>query len=215
MDRLTLSGVLAAGLLVWQGVALAQSPARAEEFGGSDLRDIRLGMAATELAESGYVDFSCAADPKRTLAGWKDWHDCPVEKSGTRAIRFGYDPSTSRDGTMVAGHPAILTLLIDDTGHVAGLQIETDPKARLYIRKKAFLLGIQARSRYGPEGWTCSEGRPEAGDQPVGGVYLKERCTKTVSGRSLIVERNLFRRPGQDIQSFVDETRISILRAKD
>ena len=42
---------------------------------------------------------------------------------------------------MVAGHPAILTLLIDDTGHVAGLQIETDPKARLYIRKKAFLLG--------------------------------------------------------------------------
>ena len=33
---------------------------------------------------------------------------------------------------MVAGHPAILTLLIDDTGHVAGLQIGTDPKARLY-----------------------------------------------------------------------------------
>ena len=215
MDRLTRSGVLAAGLLAWQAVALAHSPARTEEFGGNDLRDIRLGMAATELAESGYVDFSCAADPKRTLSGWKDWRDCPTDASGTRAIRFGYDPTTSRDGTMVAGHPAILTLLIDDTGHVAGLQIETDPKARLYIRKKAFLLGIQARSRYGPEGWTCSEGQPEAGDQPVGGVYLRERCAKTVSGRSLIVERNLFRRPDQDIKSFVDETRISILRATD
>jgi hypothetical protein len=204
MDRLTRSGVLAAGLLAWQAVALALSPARAEEFGGNDLRDIRLGMAATELAESGYVDIY-----------WKEWRDCPAGASGTRAIRFGYDPSTSRDGTMVAGHPAILTLLIDDTGHVAGLQIETDPKARLYIRKKAFLLGIQARSRYGPEGWTCSEGQPEAGDQPVGGVYLRDRCTKTVSGRSLIVERNLFRRPNQDIKSFVDETRIRILRAKD
>jgi hypothetical protein len=215
MDRLTLSGVFAAGLLAWQAVALVHSPARAEEFGGNDLRDIRLGMAATELAESGYVDFSCAADPKRTLSGWKDWRDCPTDVSGTRAIRFGYDPTTSRDGTMVAGHPAILTLLIDDTGHVVGLQIETDPKARLYIRKKAFLLGIQAKSRYGPEGWTCSDGQPEAGNQPVGGVYLRERCTKTVSGRSLIVERNLFRRPDQDIKSFVDETRISILRAGD
>jgi len=44
---------------------------------------------------------------------------------------------------MVAGHPAILTLLIDDNGHVTGLQIETDPKARLYVRKKAFLLGLR------------------------------------------------------------------------
>jgi hypothetical protein len=136
MYRLMRSGVLAAGLLVWQAVALAHSPARAEEFGGNDLRDIRLGMAATELAESGYVDFHCAADSKRTLSGWKDWRDCPADASGTRAIRFGYDPTTSRDGTMVAGHPAILTLLIDDTAHVAGLQIETDPRARLYIRKK-------------------------------------------------------------------------------
>ncbi|MBR1272868.1 hypothetical protein JQ629_35910 [Bradyrhizobium sp. AUGA SZCCT0222] len=210
-----LSGVVAAGLLVWQAVALAHSPARTEEFGGNDLRDIRLGMAASELTETGYVDFSCADDPKRTLAGWNNWRDCPADARAMRAIRFGYDPFTSRDGTMVAGHPAILTLLIDDTGHVAGLQIETDPKARLYIRKKAFLLGIQAKSRYGQEGWTCSEGQPGAGDQPVGGVYLKERCTKTVSGRSLTVERNLFRRPDQDIKNFVDDTRISILRARE
>jgi hypothetical protein len=215
MRRLKLPGVLAAGLLAWQALALAGSPARTEEFGGNDLRDIRVGMATTELAESGYVDFSCATDEKRTLAGWKNWRDCPADASGTRAIRFGYDPSTSRDGTMVAGHPAILTLLIDDTGHVAGLQIETDPKARLYIRKKAFLLGLQAKSRYGSDGWVCTEGQPGAGDQPVEGIYLKERCTKTISGRSLIVERNLFRRPDQDIKSFVDETRINILRARD
>ncbi|HET9536831.1 MAG TPA: hypothetical protein VFP43_16065 [Mesorhizobium sp.] len=143
MRRLKLPGVLAAGLLAWQAVALVNSPARAEEFSGNDLRDIRLGMAAAELGESGYVDFACAADPKHTLAGWTNWRDCPSDASGTRAIRFGYDPSTSRDGTMVAGHPAILTLLIDDTGHVAGLQIETDPKARLYVRKKAFLLGLR------------------------------------------------------------------------
>jgi hypothetical protein len=214
MGRVKLTGILAAGLLAWQAVALGNSPARTEEFSGNDLRDIRLGMAAAELPDSGYVDFACAADMKRTLAGWQNWRDCPADAGGTRAIRFGYDPLTSRDGTMVAGHPAILTLLIDDTGHVAGLQIETDPKARLYIRKKAFLLGIQARSRYGSDGWTCTEGQPDAGDQPVGGVYVKERCAKTISGRSLVVERNLFRRPDQDAKSFVDETRISILKAK-
>lgn len=206
-------GILAAVLLALEAVVLASSPARPEEFSGNDLRDIRVGMAATELGESGYVDFACATDPKQALAGWTNWRDCPADATGTRAIRFGYDPTVSRDGTMVAGHPAVLTLLIDDSGHVAGLQIETDPKARLYIRKKAFLLGLQARSRYGADGWACTEGQPNAGDEPVGGVYLRERCTKTISGRSVIVERNLFRRAGQDMKNFVDDSRISIKAA--
>jgi hypothetical protein len=210
---LKLSGTLAAALLAFQAVALANSPAWTQEFSGNDLRDIRIGMSTAELGESGYGDFACATDPKHSLAGWTNWRDCPADTGGTRAIRFGYDPSMSRDGTMVAGHPAILTLLIDDSGHVAGLQIETDPKARLYIRKKAFLLGLQAKSRYGSDGWACTDGKPDAGDQPVGGVYLRERCTKTVSGRSLVVERNLFLRAGQDIKNFVDETRISIKAA--
>jgi hypothetical protein len=42
--------------------------------------------------------------------------------------------------------------------------------------------------------------------------YVKERCTKTIGGRSLVVERNLFRRPNQDIKSFVDETRLDALK---
>lgn len=191
----------------------ANFPVQAQAFEGNDLRDIRVGMAAAELNQSGYVDFACAADLKHRLDGWANWRDCPADASGARAIRFGYDPLISRDGTLVAGHPALLTLLIEDSGRVAGLQIETDPKARLFLRKKAFLLGQQAKSRYGAEGWACTEGQPGAGDEPVGGVYLRERCTKTTSGRALTVERNLFRRPGQDIKSFVDETRISIKAA--
>jgi hypothetical protein len=216
MNRLKLSGILAAAVLAVLAVTLANSPARTEEFSGNDLRDIHLGMAVADLQDSGYVDFACAAEPKHMLAGWTNWRDCPADANGTRAIRFGYDPSTSRDGTMVAGHPALLTLLIDETGQVGGLQIETDPAARLYIRKKAFLLGQQAKSRYGADGWACTDGQPDAGgDQPVGGVYPRERCTKTISGRALVIERNLFRRPDQDSKSFVDETRITILRAKE
>ena len=210
IDRLRKTVTIAACLFACQMATLANSPIRAEQLEGNDLRDIRVGMAAAELNPSGYIDFACAADLKHSLDGWTNWRDCPADRDGTRSIRFGYDPMISRDGTLVAGHPALLTLLIDDSGHVAGLQIDTDPKARLFLRKKAFLLGQQAKSRYGEEGWTCTEGQPGAEGEPVGGVYLRERCTKTTSGRTLTVERNLFRRPGQDIKNFVDETRISI-----
>lgn len=207
-----LAGLTAAALLLSQVVTPAAPAARADEFQGNDLRDIRIGMRIADLPKEGYVDFVCAADSKHTLSGWASWKECPADAAAQHAIRFGYDPFTSREGTMVAGHPAVLTLLVDEVGQVAGLKIETDPKARLYIRKKAFLLGLQAKSRYGTEGWACNEGQPEGGEQPVGGVYLKERCAKTINGRAVVVERSLFRRPDQDAKSFVDETRISILR---
>jgi hypothetical protein len=182
--------------------------------GGNDLRDIRLGMPATDLPDAGYADLACATDTQKSLTTWQGWRDCPADPSGFHAIKFGYDPATSREGTIVAGHPAILTLLVDDAGIVSGLRIETDPKARLYIRKKAFLFGTQAKSRYGLDGWSCTEAQPDAGEQPVGGVFVRERCSKTVQNRSIVVERSLFRKPEQDIKSFVDETRMTILLTK-
>jgi hypothetical protein len=191
----------------------ALQQAAAQDALGNDLRDIRIGIAIADLPSAGYVDFSCAIDADRTLWGWSDWRDCPAGADALRALRFGYDPATSRNGTVVAGHPVILTALIDNAGTVAGLKIETDPKARLYLRKKAFLFGPQVKARYGPDGWTCTQAQPQAGEQPVGGVYVKERCAKTIQGRAVVVERNLFRQAGQDEKNFVDETRVTILRA--
>ena len=188
-------------------------PAAPQGVSDNDLRDIRIGAALAGLPSTGYVDFACAADVNIKLSGWPQWRNCPRGADGLRALRFGYDPVTSRDGTVVAGHPVILTALIDAAGVVAGLKIETDPKARLYLRKKAFLFGPQVQARYGASGWTCTQDKPDAGEQPVGGVYLKERCAKTVRGRALVVERKLFRLAGQDEKSFVDETDVTILRA--
>src|SRR5689334_6456576 len=167
---------------------LTTLPAAAEDFSGNDLRDIRIGLAVAELPSIGYAGFSCAADTNVKVSGWSGWRDCPADPDGLRALRFGYDPSTSRDGTIVAGHPAVLTALIDDKGTIAGLKIETDPKARLYLRKKAFLFGPQVKARYGTEGWDCAEAELGAGEQPVGGVHVKERCTKTIQGRALVIE---------------------------
>lgn len=186
--------------------------AQAQRSHSKDLREIEVGMAVMELPVAGYTNFVCAG---KRIAGWSAWRDCPVDAEGLHAIRFDYDPATSREGTIVAGHPAILTLFVEDGGVVAGLRIETDPQARLYKRKKAFLLGLQVKSRYGEDGWTCREGQPSGGEQPLGGVFVKESCTKTLEGRSIEVERNLFRRPDQDTKSFVDETRIIIFRTKD
>jgi hypothetical protein len=187
--------------------------AAAEGFSGNDLRDIRIGGRVTELPSSGYAGFSCPAEPTVKVTDWSGWRDCPAGPDGLRALRFGYDPSTSSEGTIVAGHPVVLTALIDNEGMIAGLRIETDPKARLYLRKKAFLFGPQVKARYGSDGWNCTEAELGAGEQPIGGVHVKERCTKTIQGRALIVERNLFRKAGQDEKSFVDETRVTILRA--
>lgn len=199
-----------AGLLL---AALLGANSAAQEFRGNDLRDIRVGMTVNELPKTGYVGFACAADGK-AIPGWEKWGDCPVDVAGMHAIKFGYDPASSREGTMVAGHPVALTLMIDNAGQAAELEIETDPTARLYMHKKAFLLGMQARSRYGSEGWACTDAAPNAGEQPVGGVYVNEQCKKTVSGRSLVVERRLFRRPNQDAKTFVDETSIKIQKDK-
>ena len=200
--------------MVAGGVALtALQQAAAQDFTGNDLRDIRIGIAVADLPSEGYADFSCAAGADIKLSGWSDWRDCPAGADGLRAVRFGYDPATSRNGTVVAGHPAILTALIDNVGMVAGLKIETDPKARFFLRKKAFLFGPQVKARYGPDGWACTQAQLDAGEQPVGGIYVKERCTKSIQGRAVVVERNLFRQAGQDEKSFVDETRVTILRA--
>ncbi len=62
-------------------------------------------------------------------------------------------------------------------------------------------------------GETCTQAELAAGEEPVGGVHVKEKCTKTMQGRALTIERNLFRKVGQDEKNFVDETRVTILRA--
>jgi hypothetical protein len=206
--RVRMRSVLPAAFLL---AVVQQAPA--QDYHGTDLRDIKIGGKAADLPGAGYIDFSCATAANAKPAGWSSWHDCPAGPDGLHALHFGFDPATSRDGTIVAGHPVVLTALIDNDGIVAGLKIDTDPKTRLYLRKKAFLFGPQVKARYGSDGWACTQSDLAADEEPVGGVHVKERCTKTTRGRTLTIERNLFRKTGQDERNFVDETRVTILRA--
>lgn len=210
--------VLAALLLA----SAAACPAAADTLPGTpenDLREFRVGMAADEMPRTGYLGFACADGSGRKLGGWQDYRQCPAQASGWHAVRFQYDEAANPlakvnglyEGTKVGGHPVLLTALMGDDSRLKGLVIETDPAARLYLRKKAFLFGEQARARYGDANWTCASQEPSPDQEPVGGVFANEHCEKTTPGRKLTLDRVLFRRAGQGLKDFVSRSRLEIL----
>lgn len=192
--------------------------ARAEE---RDLRDLQVGMAVSSLPAKGYTDLACAAQPETTLGGWGEYRACPPDPSnGLREIRFRYDDEASElarsnerySGTKVAGQRVLLSLLVGADAHVEGLRIRTDPGARLFERRRAFLFGEQVKNRYGEEGWTCAGSAPGPDEEPVGGVFVKEHCEKSTPDRRLALDRWLFRRPGEELRQFHGGTAVTIMR---
>lgn len=206
---------VAAAALALSAAALLAATAAAGE---NDLRDLRVGMEARDLPRSGYLGFACADAPDTALLDWRDYARCPADAAGRRAVRFRYDDVANPQalandkyaGTKVGGHPVLLTLLIGGEGRVDGLLIETDPSARLFFRKKAFLFGELAKARFGEDGWACTSGQPTEDAQPVGGVFVQERCEKATPTRRYVLDRALFRRPGEELRSFVSRSRLEI-----
>ena len=206
---------LAAALL---GLALcaATTGTRAEE---GDIRDLSVGQSAAELPQIGYVELACAAKPDTALDSWADYEKCPVDKDGRREVRFQFDDSTNPRaqyndnlrGTRIGGHPVLISLRLTAKGVVDAILIETDPKVRLFLKKKAFLMALQIRERYGAEGWTCAD-RPRAdGEEAIGGQFIKEHCEKATATRRYAYDRSLYQKSGQDLRDFVSTTRFSIM----
>lgn len=198
---------------------LSAGPARAAEDPlEGDLRDLRVGMRVAELPAEGYVDLACGGEPGVALASWAEFARCPQDADGLREVTFAYAESPLAElgdrweGTKVAGHPVIPSLLIDEAGLVQGIRIVTDPDTRLYLKKKAFLLGIRVMGRYGRDGWTCTEAEPGAGRTPVGGMFIDRRCEKVFHDRRLILETDLYRTAEQQGQEFTGATRLEIFR---
>jgi hypothetical protein len=202
--------------------ALAAGPASAAEDPlEGDIRDLRVGMSVAELPAEGYVDLACGNDggePGAALGGWAEFERCPPDARGLHEVAFAFGPSPLAalgdrwEGTKVAGHPVIPSLLIDDRGVVQGIRIVTDPDARLYLKKKAFLFGIRVMGRYGREGWACTEAAPDAGKTPVGGMLIDRRCEKVFHDRRLILKTDLYRTADQEGREFTDATRLEIFK---
>ena len=103
-----------------------------------DLRDLRVGMAVDQLPAEGYVDLACGNNggaPGAALARWAEFARCSPDTAGLHEVAFAYAKSPLAElgerweGTKVAGHPVIPSLLIDEQGVVQGLRIVTDPTA--------------------------------------------------------------------------------------
>jgi hypothetical protein len=215
MRQATLRLALAAGLLAAQAAGAAEDPSE------GDLRELRVGMTVGELPAEGYTDLACGHDggaPGEPLGAWQDYGRCAQDARGLHEVVFAFAESRLAalgdrwEGTKVAGHPVIPSLLIDDAGVVQGLRIVTDPDARLYLKKKAFLFGIRVMGRYGRDGWTCTD-LPPGDKQPVGGMLIDRHCEKQDHDRRLILETDLYRAAGQEGREFTGAARLEILHA--
>lgn len=199
---------------------LAAGIANAQPTQG-DLRSFRIGMPVNELPTTGYVGFACAAAPHHALAGWAEYAECPKGEDGFHAVAFRYgrasDPEAALGedyrGTKVAGHPALVALLIDDHGIVQGIRIATDPDVPLYLHKKAFLFAGQVKARYGEQGWHCTEMAPQPGQSPIGDEFINRSCEKTTATRRYVLTQQLFARTGQPLRDFVSAAEVTILAA--
>lgn len=185
----------------------------------TDLRQFQVGMKVQDLPATGYQDFACADAPDITLKDWSGYGQCPTGKLGFHAVSFRFSESSnplaaiSEDahGTRVAGHPVLISLLIGDDGIVHGLRIATDPKAHLYLHKKAFLFAGQVRAHYGDSGWQCTDAKPHGDEQPIGDVFIDRTCTKQTATRSITVVQQLFRHAGEPLKDFVSATEMTVL----
>ena len=179
-----------------------------------ELRGLRLGMQAATMSTDGFDDFACGSNggpPRAPLSGWTDFHTCRAEASGLHEVYVRFDDQqayqakafgdptlpSEADGTRVAGHPVILSVLFNDSGIAEEIRIVTDPRAPLSLRRMAQLLRLRVIAHYGEEDWTCVDLPPEPGETPVGKIFIKQRCEKTTPEHHLIMQARLLRKPGQ------------------
>jgi hypothetical protein len=205
-----------AGLLVALALALALRPAGAfaQAADPGELHGLKLGLKAGTMTLDGFGELACGSNggpPRQKLDDWSDFAKCRAEPSGLHEVYARFDDedefvaraidqplyASGRIGTRVAGHPIILSALFDDAGVLRGLRFVSDPRASPLERRMAHLLRLAIINHYGPDGWSCTDLPAEAGETPVGGVFIKQRCVKETPERHMTVEAHLLRKPGQ------------------
>ena len=204
----------AAAALASAAVLAACAHAFAQPAEQGELRGLKLGQVATEMATDKFGEFACGSNgsaPREPLNGWGDFRKCRPEASGLREVYVRYDDReeyaarAANDlalaerlaGTKVAGHPVILSVLFDDAGTVRMIRYVTDPRAPMDQRRFGHLLRLRILERYGSQGWTCADQPAEAGETPVGNIFIKQRCEKVQPERRLVMQVRMLRKPGQ------------------
>jgi hypothetical protein len=175
----------------------------------SDLRGVNVGMSAQDLPASGYRNLSCVGATSQPLENWSDWKSCPAGPDGLHRMHLEYD-QPGQDDTLVAGHPVDLSASFDDSGRLVRIEIKTQDHTSLYMRKKAYRLGLQAREHYGDEGWTCKNAQPGPNEEAIGPTYINDTCSKTEGNRAIEVTSRFFHKTGGSPRDFVSESLVVV-----
>ena len=187
--------------------------APAEPPAPTDIRDLRVGMTLAELPRAGYADFTCAGPDARPIDGWAGFRACAADGSGEREVAFRFD-DTPEHTTQVAGQPVRLSLVLDGDGVVMAIRMQTDPGRRVFTRKRGVHFGENVMARYGDSGWACSNAGPTTRELPVGHIFIRQHCEKTVRDRHLVVDRALFRGADQPADAFTSESSFTVTLVK-
>jgi hypothetical protein len=175
----------------------------------SDLRGVNIGMSVQDLPSSGYHNVSCIGATTQQLESWRDWTSCPANADGLRGLHVEYD-QPGQDTTMVAGHPVDLSVFFDGSGRVVRIEIKTKDQTSLYMRKKAYRLGLQAKEHYGDEGWSCEKAQRGADEEAIGDIYINDTCTKSLDNRAIEVTNRFFHKSGGGPKDFVSESLVVV-----
>ena len=210
------------GLALGSAFALGHwgaSPGSAYAQPGTPQRvwDVDLGRHVAELPVNYYVEPACGSNggpPGRPIEAFTQFMVCPVdEATGLREISFVHDDMMEyiararRDPVMIDrfnvnafyGQMMISSLLVGNDGLIAGYRFITDSRTDAAARIEAHGLGYVFRSRFGIDGGSCTSFPPANGETPVGGAFVKEKCTKLEDGRQYVVESRLYYKPGQSM----------------
>ena len=185
-----------------------------------DIRQFAVGLTVDTLPVEGYLGFACGNNgerPGKEIAGWHAFNDCPADSRGLHEVAFQYDDtgavSEDYEGTKIAGHEVLISLLFSDTGVVEAIRVFTNPFARPYQKRRARTLGNQVKSRFGSFGWTCVNAEPGPGEGEVAGYFTKERCEKDLGDRTISLFTSFYRAIGDDGEIIVNATQFEIRRS--
>jgi hypothetical protein len=185
----------------------------------TELRDISLGMHVKDIPANHFKNFICVNDNKE-LNSLSNFEECTTDKNGMHEVGLKFDTTgnewaKANDNlaeTTIAGHPVILSLLIDMKGLLQGIKAFTNPGAPGYTKRQSYLLSRRIQSHYGSDKWECIDKKPgAAGNKPIGRVYIDQHCIKTFNDKKITVESKLYRGPNQTGKEFTNLSAIEMI----
>jgi hypothetical protein len=180
-----------AALAFTTAAAPAQVPQRGEVW------SLKLGAPVAEQPGD-FVDYACGSvggAPSIPLSGMADFRRCRAEESGLREVYFRYDDELEYiarannspadierfGGTKTYGFAIVVSALIGEDAIVRGLRIVSDPRYDAN-RDDAYVLKNFITARLGRDDWACEDLPMEEGETSVDGLYIKQRCARTLEG---------------------------------